>query len=54
MLSRLYGRFDGKMYNFGWIPVMCYVVMEGTFFKWEDIATRNLSKGINAAQEGLK
>ena len=54
MLSRLYGRFDGNMYNFGWIPLMYYVVMEGTVFNWEDIAARNLSKGIKVAQEGLK
>ena len=54
MLSRMYGRSDGKMYNFWWIPLMYYVEMEGTVFNWEDIATRNLSKGINLAQEGLK
>ena len=32
MLSRVYGRSDGKMYNFGWIPLMYYVAMDGTFF----------------------
>ena len=54
MLSRLYGRCDGKTYNFGWIPLMYYVAMEGTVFNWTDIATKNLSKGIKTAQEGLK
>ena len=54
MISKLYGRADGKKYNFGWIPVMYYVAMEGTIFNWVDIATRNLSKGIKASQEGLK
>ena len=54
MLSRMYGRPNGKMYNFGWIPLMYYVAMERTIFKWEDIATRNLSKFIKASQEGLK
>ena len=34
MLSRLYGRSDGKMYNFGWIPLMYYVAMEGIVFNW--------------------
>ena len=53
MLSSLYGRCDGKTYNFGWIPLMYYVEMEGTVFNWADIATKNLSKGIKAAQEGL-
>ena len=46
MLSRLYGRPDGKMYNFGWIPLMYYVPMEGIVFNWADIADRNFSKGI--------
>ena len=32
MLSRLYGRADGKFYNFGWIPFMYYVAMEGRIF----------------------
>ena len=32
---------------------MYYVEMEGKVFKWADIATKNLSKGIKAAQEGL-
>ena len=54
MISKLYGRADGKTYNFGWIPLMYYVAMEGTIFNWEDIATRNLSKCVNVAQEGLK
>ena len=54
MLSRVYGRSNGKMYNFGWIPIMYYVAMEGTVFKWADIATRNLSKGIKEAHAGLK
>ena len=54
MLSRLYGRCDGKTYNFGWIPLMYYVEMEGTIFNWVDITTKNLSKSIKAAQEGLK
>ena len=27
MLSRVYGRSDGKTYNFGWIPLMYYVAM---------------------------
>ena len=54
MISRLYGRDDGKTYNFLWIPVMYYVAMEGTIFNWADIATRNLSKCVKAAHEGLK
>ena len=54
MLSRLYGRCDGKTYIFGWTPLMYYVAMEGTVFNWVDISTKNLSKGIKAAQEGLK
>ena len=54
MLSRLYGRCDGKTYNVGQIPLMYYVAMEGTIFNWEDIATKNLSKSIKASQEGLK
>ena len=33
---------------------MYYVEMEGTMFRWVDIATKNLSKIIMAAQEGLK
>ena len=32
MLRRLYGRADGKIYNFGWMPIMYYVAMEGIFF----------------------
>ena len=39
MLSRVYGRPDGKTYNFGWIPLMYYVAMERTSFNWADIAT---------------
>ena len=54
MLSRLYGRCDGKTYNFGQIPLMYYVAMEGTIFNWEDIATKKLSKSIKSSQEGLK
>jgi len=54
MLSRLYGRSDGKMYNFGWFPLMYYVAMEGTIFNWADIATRNLAKCVKEAQDGLK
>ena len=38
----------------GKIPLMYYVAMEGTIFNWVDIATRNLAKGVKAAQEGLK
>ena len=33
---------------------MYYVAMEGIVFTWEDIATKNFSKGIKASQEGLK
>ena len=54
MVSRLYGRADGKTYNFGWILLMYYVAMEGKIFNWENIATRNLSKCVRATQEGLK
>ena len=54
MIRNFYGRDDGKMYNFGWIPLMYYVAMEGTIFNWADIATRNLSKCVKEAQEGLK
>ena len=32
MMSKMYGRADGKMYNFGWIPLMYYVAMEGNIF----------------------
>ena len=54
MLRRLYDRADGKVYNFGWIPLMYYVAMEGIIFNWEDIVSRNLAKCIKAAQEGLQ
>ena len=54
MISKLYGRANGKMYNFGWIPLMYYVAMEGMIFNWVDIATRNLAKCVKATQEGLK
>ena len=59
MLRRLYGRADGKLYNFGWISLMYYVAMEGRIFNWVDIVTRNLAKCIRAkciraAQEGLR
>ena len=54
MLSRLYGRDDGKFYNFGWIPVMYSVAMEIRIFNWEYIMTGNLAKCVRAAQEGLK
>ena len=54
MMSKLYSRADGKMYNFGWIPLMYYVAMEGTIFNWEDIVSRNLDKCIKEAQEGLQ
>ena len=54
MLSRFYGRPDGKIYNSGWIPLIYYVAMEGIFFNWADIVTRNLAKCIKAAQEGLQ
>ena len=50
----MYGRADGKTYNFGWIPLMYYVAMEGTNFNWVDIATRKFSKGIKETHEGLK
>ena len=50
MISRLYGKVDGKTYNFGWIPLMYYVAMEGKKFNWADIATRNLAKGVKAGQ----
>ena len=33
MLSRLYGRCDGKTYNFGWILLLYYVEMEGKVFE---------------------
>ena len=46
MLSKVYGRPEGKMYNFGWIPLMYYVAIEGIFFNWADISTRKFSKGI--------
>ena len=49
MLRRLYGRPDGKMYNFGWIPLMYYVAMEGKVFNWVDIATRNVAKCVKEA-----
>ena len=49
MLSRLYGRADGKLYNFGWIPLMYYVAMEGIICNWEDIVSKNLAKCIKAA-----
>ena len=32
MLSKIYGRVDGRFYNFGWIPLLYYVAMEGTIF----------------------
>ena len=53
MLRRIYGRADGKLYNFGWIPLMYYVAMEGRIFNWADIMSRNLAKCIKATQEGL-
>ena len=54
MLSILYGRSDGKLYNFGWIPLMYYVAMEGRIFNWADIVSKNLAKCIKEAQEGLQ
>ena len=33
---------------------MYYVAIEGTVFNWLNIATKNLSKCIKVAQEGLK
>ena len=54
MIRRLYGRVNGKMYNFGWIPLMYYVAMDGKIFNWADIATKNLAKGVKVAQEVLK
>ena len=54
MLSRLYGKDDGKLYNFGWIPLMYYIAMEGRIFNWEYIVSRNLAKCIKAAQDGLQ
>ena len=48
IISTLYGRADGKTYDFGWIPLMYYVAMEGTIFNGADIATRNLSKCVKA------
>ena len=54
MISKLYGRADGKMYNSSWIPLMYYVAMEGMIFNCADIATRNLDKCVKTAQEGLK
>ena len=54
MLSRIYGRADGKLYNLGWIPLMYYVAMEGRIFNWADIVFRNLAKCIKATQEGLQ
>ena len=49
MMSKLYGRVDGKMYIFCWIPLMYYVAMEGTIFNWADIDTRNLAKCVKEA-----
>ena len=54
MISKLYGRVDGKTYNFGWGPLMYYASMERTILNWADIAIRNLSKCVKVAQEGLK
>ena len=54
MLRRLYDRDDGKLYNFGWIPLMYYATIEGIIFNWAYIVSRNLAKCIKAAQEGLK
>ena len=54
IMRKLYGRDDGKMYNFGCIPLIYYVAMEGTIFNRENIATRNFSKCVKTAHEGLK
>ena len=53
MLSKLYGRLDGKIYNFAWIPLMYYVAMEGRIFNWAGILSKSLAKCIKATQEGL-
>ena len=47
LLSKLYGRANGNIYNVDWLTLMYYVAMEGTIFNWEDIATRNLAKYVN-------
>ena len=49
MMSKLYGRADGKMYNFGLIPLVYYVAMEGRIFNWVDISTGNLAKCVKAS-----
>ena len=52
MLSRLYGRPDRKMYNFGWIPLTHYVAMEGTIFNWAELVQvyQGIPGGFEAEQ----
>ena len=54
MLRRIYGRADGRFYNFGWIPLLYCVAMKGSIFNWVDIVSMNLAKCIKATQEGLQ
>ena len=46
MLNNIYGRADGKVYKFEWIPLMYHTAMKGTVFNWADIIARDFSTSI--------
>ena len=53
MLNRIFGRADGRSYNFRWIPMIYHVSMKLIVFNWAGIVSNSLSTSITIAKEGL-
>ena len=54
MLNRIFGRANGKLFKFEWIPLMFYVATEGTIFNWSGLVSSSLSSCIAAAKGGVQ
>ena len=53
MLNRIFGRYHGKSFKIGWIPIIFYVAPQGTIFNWENIVSNSLSACISSALGGV-
>ena len=54
MLNRIFGRANGRLFKFEWIPLIFHVATEGTIFNWSSLVSSSLSSCIAAAKGGVE
>ena len=54
MLNRIFGRANGRLFKFEWIPLIFHVATEGTVFNWASLVSSSLSSCVAATLEEEK